>query len=861
MGTRLSLVLVLSLAIAGEVPAVQPSSSGATPKAQAESYLSRHVTSRLAQAEAMVLVMPHWEHRPGVRSDLFVVNNFREPIDAELTIFDTTGRVIGVEILTLEPASHREVPLSAIVATGPGSPSVGSSRIRYSGDVDMVQAWTVVHGPGGSVDLPAKNVSASTETRLTSFWDVRRFHAPGGLDVEYAFVNGGLSPITYRVLARGAGIDRTSGTVVLYPGERHDWTPRHDRLAASHGWIEIEYDGSPGALAVTGLLRGRSFLGALPVTGPETQQLDGRWESIRLPFDAEVGDGFGEAAISLLNPTDARQRVDVALVSAKSGERRAGELIEIGPRTVHSVRVDRLIAPLDPSGADSLRVVVAGSEGLLAQGFSWSPLPGVVDEIPLFPRSKAHPTGSYPVPDPSRRSVRTTLVNVGAEETRIVAQLTWDGGTYALGPVTIPGGGSRILDFRRLAAAAEPDILGRTLSPSFAGGHLHWTVQGGSTAVLARTEVMGDLGDRFGFNCFGCCLEQSYGDLLPGEASFPAGLSTPFEGVEFIESCTGTMGPYSPYAATWNYAAPFNWSGSIVSASAPAVQSLWFTAKGHRTAVATCEEREFVIMDTGSARSIKVSILDVSLPTNTIRVKLEPTAASGTLKVYLSNPSQRVLTAGSSYAGGTHTFDFGNLSTYSAGQEFSKVVAEWTVGGKTVQASSNYRFRALGSFNHTRYNTPTQSYCTGPSASFCYFTGTCAAAQSCTGYTGSTASSQWLAEVHENGSGFHSTLDFVSREWSCPLPQGCGGYRLRDVPLPCPYCQGMSLNPGVSVAVHPSRTDLPCGTNLFVDGVGVVTVADHGTLPSSSQLDHYVGASGCNRTAGTIGFRPTFRLF
>ena len=189
------------------------------------------------------------------------------------------------------------------------------------------------------------------------------------------------------------------------------------------------------------------------------------------------------------------------------------------------------------------------------------------------------------------------------------------------------------------------------------------------------------------------------------------------------------------------------------------------------------------------------------------------------------------------------------------------MIADWTVNGKTVTATQNYHFRALGSFNHTRYNTPTQSFCSGTPTPFCYFTGSCSSVQSCTSYSTAQAPSSWLNEVYENGSGYHSTLGFTSREWFCSSPQGCGSYRLRKVPQPCPYCQGVALTPGYSVAVHPSRTDLPCGAMLFVDGVGVVSVSDHGSLPSSSQLDHYAGTSGCNRTAGTIGFRPTFHIY
>jgi hypothetical protein len=85
---------------------------------------------------------------------------------------------------------------------------------------------------------------------------------------------------------------------------------------------------------------------------------------------------------------------------------------------------------------------------------------------------------------------------------------------------------------------------------------------------------------------------------------------------------------------------------------------------------------------------------------------------------------------------------------------------------------------------------------------------------------------------------------------------------MRKVPAPCPFCQNYSVTPGQTVAVNPQKDNLACGTRLFVDGVGTVTVTDHGDLDPRyvHQLDHYSGISACNKVGGNIGFRTTFQL-
>ena len=186
------------------------------------------------------------------------------------------------------------------------------------------------------------------------------------------------------------------------------------------------------------------------------------------------------------------------------------------------------------------------------------------------------------------------------------------------------------------------------------------------------------------------------------------------------------------------------------------------------------------------------------------------------------------------------------------------------MNNKTVTGSRNYSFKVLGNFWHSRYNTPNETKCTGTTkSSFCNLAGGCGPINcGSTWATNQQALSSWLMEAWENGSGYHSALGYLSREWECSSSAPCPRH-MRDVPNPCPKCSGYSVTPNKTVAINPSRVNLSCGTKLFVENVGTVTVTDHGTLNPNYQLqlDHYAGVSGCNRVGGNIGYGMTFQLF
>ena len=167
-----------------------------------------------------------------------------------------------------------------------------------------------------------------------------------------------------------------------------------------------------------------------------------------------------------------------------------------------------------------------------------------------------------------------------------------------------------------------------------------------------------------------------------------------------------------------------------------------------------------------------------------------------------------------------------------------------------------YHFKVLGNYNHTQYNSPNESGCTGSQQPFTYVTNmTCLQINCGTAQTSSNmAKSSWLTEVNENGSGFHSLLGMMGLEVQCTAKAP-----YRRTGQPCPACGG-SLSANVHVARNAGNPDLPCNSTVYIDGVGVRTVKDAGGGLAMDQLDHYIGVTGCNQ-AGTFGRRKTIRLY
>ena len=806
-------------------------------------YIQADRIQRMARAQEVVIVCPLYSVGAGVFSELYLMNLFAEPITTDVTAIDSGGESYLLGVHEIDPQSHILLDLSSLLISAPESFSQGVVRVQFSGDADMLQAWTVVGHQGAWSEMPCG--PPKTFSKLGVLWPRQDATAVDSSETHLYLFNAGDHSSHYRV---HSGRDSEQGS--LLPGHRH-----HLVFSASDAEsAEVTFEGRSQISAGAMLVSKKSIL-RLPVQdsggGSSRQEsLPFLWPSSDQPVRLALWNRARKSIQLIVTITDVDFNESVGQISLDLGLDQAvtldlGESLGTVARALAGGTARVSTVSTDPD------VLVAGSISRSSE---------TVDGILFFPYPSAHDAGAYPIPDLELFDVTTTLLNVGIESSTVLAQLYWTGGSYALLPLELPPGTAQTISFDSLVEAARPDLLGRIIPRKTSGAYFRWTVARGGVELLARTNVRQRGATRgFGFNCSGFCCPESTGiDLLPRQVVFPAGGSGSFQACEYVYSCDGTMGPFPPINPTYSYSSPFSWNGSKVSSGQPAAQTLSFSFEGYLEDDYHCQRRTITMLDSGPAVAAKVAVLSADLTTNKIRVDLKPGGQSGNLKVYLKGANIRIL-ANSNYSSGTYTLTFGNLSAYAKGESFDTVIAEWTVNGKTVSSSLGYRFDALGSYLHTRYNTPTESACAGAATDFCYFTGDCKNV-SCSLFNHSSGKAGWVSEVNENGSGFHSTLGYMSLEGFCSLPGGCN-MKFRKVPSPCPQCSNLGLGPNATVAIHPMNPFLKCGDRVFIVGVGSRIVTDHGGGLTLSQLDHYAGVSGCNSAGGTIGNAPTFKLY
>lgn len=370
------------------------------------------------------------------------------------------------------PTQHLRLEMADLLAPlGEGAPRSGSLRISFIGDDRTLSGWLVQRRGRHVLEVALQSSEAAT-TNWQGYLDLRRL--PRGKAAPTYFVaNHGTTPANYH-LTLGHGervIAEHSGTVAA--GSQQALTYEQGALPRTWtaGWMKLSHDADPGVFLAEGRLRRPDFLASLPLI-PDHQTADVSYRSIHLPFRGE----FGVATqVVLYSPLDDSE-VQVELVDGRSGMIGAQRTFRLRCGEVRTVRLGSLIdAHPDPGDPGVLirstaPIHVSGSSQRSASGGVESSGREVVD-LAFFATSDGHATGTYPLPDFPAHDFTTTLVNLAAEETSIVGQIYWDGGTYAFGPLDLEAGRSVDISIRDLVAAQEPDLLGRKLPSGAIDNH------------------------------------------------------------------------------------------------------------------------------------------------------------------------------------------------------------------------------------------------------------------------------------------------------------------------------------------------------------------------------------------------------
>jgi len=527
-------------------------------------------------ATARTHFIPFYSLQDGDDTELFFVSKMTDPLSIDVFVTSSGGERLYLGRETLPPSRNLSISLrDRLTAAGPAF-GTGSLRFDFVGDAGALQAWAIVRSGRQSFEVPFIPADKIAVHELISYWDTDQAGPRPKLRVEYHLTNTTIEPVPYTLaLSRGARNTRiVTGT--LAPLETQVQVVS-DGETTHRGWLRLTHSGPAGAVIGAGILSGDERLVYLPLVTRDSTQKGPGFEILRVPEAAATP---ARTQLTLFNSSDADEIVEIEALSQTTGAVSGRDQVKLGAWEVLAYDATKLVQTSPMTG---VRLRVRGSSAaLMVDGVVVTPAGDVLD-LSTHAASSAHKSGTYPIPDLDRYSVRTTIINVGTGDSEIAAQYFWDGGTYSVPLFRIAAGATAVLDPAQIAEDARLDTLHRTLDPGGKHMSLKWGVRSGSKQLIGRTEArLRTRTDGFGFNCGGCCWSIPGAAIVPNEIEFGLGESPSFVSVVYYDTCSGRLGPWS-VGGTSYVPSPFSWNFSNISTSDGADDDIGFETNEEQT--------------------------------------------------------------------------------------------------------------------------------------------------------------------------------------------------------------------------------------------------------------------------------------
>lgn len=549
------------------------------------------IAQQRAEARPRMLLVPAFSLASEDRSELFLVSKIVDPLPIDIFATNAAGERVYLGNHVLPPSRGLTFDLRQLLGEAAGRFPTGWLRLDYAGDTQTLQAWSVIRSGQQTYEVPFIAPEKLARNEYYSFWDVA-LPGPGrGTRAEFTVMNEGTVPVTVTAtFSRGTHAARVESFELAPQGSRTFDATAGEGL--QRGWLRLTHDGPAGSIVAAGAYRNTHLLAYIPVVPATDTQRGPKFEILRMPAD-RAGRTGTYTAITLFNAADEPQSATVDAVRAANGVRVSSTSVRLAPREVTTLDLRALTAggasmvelpdgPRRQQGirvADGLRLRITGTHpGLMVDGIAKA-RSGEMLDMSVHAFTSAHKSGTYPIPDLSTHDVRTTIVNLSDEPSKIVAQYFWDGGTYAVPMFEVPPLGTVTLEPKKLAAAGTLDEAGRALDARGANLALKWLVRSGSHELLGRTEsIVAGQSDGFGFNCGGCCYVDPYAAFNPfDEMEVGLGESPSWEPWVYFQTCSGTVGPYPPMGiAAYDVPWPFSWNFSTLTTSDGGDENIWW---------------------------------------------------------------------------------------------------------------------------------------------------------------------------------------------------------------------------------------------------------------------------------------------
>lgn len=525
-------------------------------------------TERAASAEEIALYAPTYRVDDGREASLFLMNTTAGPLVASVRALSRTGDALELGTYAIESLEHLELDLGALLHAEEEAFARGALEVEFLGDGESLQGWVVQKRGNDVSESPLTASEPTGPVEQVVFWKgAARFTLFNSSDEP------GEVAITWYLPGRAS----EQGEVVTV-APRSQILIEAPAAARAARWRDASR---------SMLVMGEGEDGSLVLEPSSRLATARRFESLPLLAAGQSAAVVGEIDLMLWNAAREVRRSTIELLAAPG--RVFGSIsVTTPPGGVRRVTTGQIVEAL--AAEPSLRLRVSSADpGILASGrIVWRD--GTSTPLPLYDADVAHMNGTYPLPDPERHRVETTILNLGTEPSRIVAQVTWSGGTHALGPLEVAPGEVLRLEPGRIAEEAGEDVLGRVLDPRHPAGVLKWTVASGSTTLLGRTSVRpvdpvdGQArADRFGFDCFGCCWQTPRGEIVPGLVELAQGQTGSFQACVTYDTCSGTMGPYPTGVQTKTVPPEISWNGSQLTMNTAVDADIEFTGGEFQT--------------------------------------------------------------------------------------------------------------------------------------------------------------------------------------------------------------------------------------------------------------------------------------
>lgn len=538
--------------------------------------------SRAAQIDRQILVIPFLRFHSDPSESIVVLNRFSRDVAYKFFAIDDLGQRWFLGEFVSEGRSSVRYELANLLNIARRLRQ-GALRIEYRGDPQMLQAWAILRAGNDVGEVGFQNPRLTGESEVLSFWDERPESNSSLACPLYAVHNVSDIPALVQVQSRTVGGPWRKRVLEVPAGRTSYFSPGPRICSLGAGWARFTMDPAvEDSLAISGNLERDGIPIQLRLISSD--EAAGLRDLESFPFRCSSEDEMGSEVVggsSRLVLADSRPEGELQTVTLQVACSDSGTPATVAEARAYPgdiVTIPVVIPRCEAKAPKRLcRLFVESDDGGLIGAFSQWEASGARVDVPIVRTDVGHSAGQYPLFPIGDAEVKTTFLNLSSDPVTVLGYIAYPGKGFALAPIELSPEGAYVLDFNELASQGGEDLAGRKLPMSAGMGFFQWTAQGAPQAVLARTTVTtpGTL-DSFGFNCSGCCEEVPSGGTVPSSVAFDVGQTTPFETVQWIATCSGTIGPYHVNPTSMTYASPLSWDSFYVTSTGLTNQILSF---------------------------------------------------------------------------------------------------------------------------------------------------------------------------------------------------------------------------------------------------------------------------------------------